>query len=264
MSFRQTRHNALPLAALLVAGLALIALPTALEARGGVEVATAVVHAGGVDLLPSVGYSRAVITVSGKGKVFRQVHKRGKGLSIGVFDPKGQLLANGVYKWELTLVPDARTARQLRRRIKEEGPSARWRSLSGTFAVRDGLIAERGLREPRPGREDVALRGGLGVDLGAAAPAARRPPMDDDAAVGFRVGVEASLRAAVPVAAARAGATEANRSSGERSDAAALALGRSAEALLAAERALRVPKLRRSEFDNNTNGANGRPRSDKR
>ena len=253
MNMRLLRHGALPLAVVLVAGLVSIALPTALEARGGAGVATAVVHAGGVDLLPSVRYGRAIVTVSGNGAVFRQVHRAGKALRIGVFDSRGQLLADGVYKWELQLVPDARSARRLRRQVQENGGGAAWRSLTGTFAVRNGLIADRARAEARPpARAPSAFRGAFPSTVGGAS-RARASAGDDDGAVGSRRGVEESVRAATGAPAA-AGVS---RRGLERADSAALATRQSMERQQPV--ATRAQAARRSAFDNN---ANGRPRSD--
>lgn len=231
------RGGAIPSAALLVAGLVGLAPPATLEAQSaargdGAKVASAAVWAGGVDFTPTVRYREAVITVSGNGRVFRQAVQAGS-LSIGVFDPEGQLLPDGVYKWELELVPDARTAEKLRVAAAQNGgvaPNA-WQRESGTFAIHNGLVVAPDLVEPLPVRPEAAAGSVVPSEVGAAS-ADRLAAGDDDSAVGSRKGVEASMRAAAlesqPQAAA-AGRPPLEGEALERSDAAARALGASLE-----------------------------------
>lgn len=159
MNRTQPSHGGatLAVAALLVAALAAIALPgPALAethgARGPLAVTT--VHAGGVDFLPNVAFSGAKITVAGRDLVYERSFGAGDRLSIGLFDPDDQLLADGIYKWRLSLTPAAREARELRRAAELNGGIAPdpWRSLSGSFAIRNGLMADPSLAESRPAR----------------------------------------------------------------------------------------------------------------
>lgn len=269
----QVRRARVPLAALLAAGLAVTFLPVELAAqglaRGGAEVASAAVFAGGVDLAPAVRYREAVVTVSGNGVTFRQVFKPGERLSIGVFDPEGYVLADGVYSWELQLVPDARTAEKLRASAARNGgiaPEA-WRPATGTFAIAGGAVLAPDLAEPRPARRAAAPGAAMPAADFIAASGAREAAGDDDAAVGRSKNLEAGLKAALrrqPQAPAAAGGPPAARQELlERSDAAAQAMGRSLERRpapqLAPEAAQAAP---RSIFDNAENGFNGRPTSE--
>ena len=106
--------------ALLVAALAVIALPAAADG----PLATATVYAGGVDFLPHVAYSGAKVSVSGPEMDYERTFAAGDRLSIGVFEPDGRLLADGVYTWRLSLTPDAREARELKRAARRNGGNA--------------------------------------------------------------------------------------------------------------------------------------------
>lgn len=272
MKGTHVRGGALPLAALLVAGSASIALPAPIEAQrpargGGTEVASASVYAGGVDFMPEVRYRQAIITVSGNGTSFRQVIKAGGDLSIGVFDPAGQLLPDGVYKWALELVPDAKAAEKLRAAAALNGgiaPEA-WRPHTGTFAIHNGLVVAPDLVEPRPAPRPEAPVGAALPNAFGAPSAAWAAPADDDSAVGSRKGVEASMRAALqsqPQAAA-AGKAPLDGAGLERSDAAAQAMGRPLERVAVPDSLNREAESpRRSIYDNTENGFNGRPVSD--
>ncbi len=260
-----------PLAAVALVALASIAPAAVLEAQapgGGTVVATATVHAGGVDLNPEVRHSGGVVTVSGNGMVFQQRIEAGAGASIGVFDLEGQLLPDGVYTWELELYPDARTAKRLREsalRNAGRAPEA-WQRLTGTLTIRNGLVAAPDLVEAGPGPRPASV-GAVPMTL-AGPTAARGPAVDDDAAVGSRKGAEAEVNAAALRSQPRAAAAGHPRLEGaglERSDAAALAVGKSLEPALAPDSALReAAPARRSIFDNTDKSANGRDRSDKR
>lgn len=261
-------RGVLPSAALFVAGVAALAPPATLEAQSpargdGTQVASAAVWAGGVDLTPEVRYREAVVTVSGNGRVFRQAVKAGGDLSIGVFDPEGQLLPDGVYKWELELVPDTRTAAKLRAAAASNGgvaPNA-WRRESGTFAIYNGLVVAPDLVEAVQGRP-AAAGAVLPAAVGAAS-ADRRASGDDDAAVGSRKGVEASTRAARESQPQLAAAAPLEGEALERSDVAARALGVSLERTSAAQNLPgEAEPPRRSILDSN-DPENGRDRSEK-
>lgn len=269
--------GAVPRVAIALAALAAIVIPATLEAQapvpgGSAAIASATVFAGGVDLQPSRRHSGGVVTVSGNGLVFQQKIEANRGASIGVFDPEGQLLPDGVYGWELELYPDARTAKRLReaaRKNNGRAPGA-WQRQTGTFAIRNGLVAEPGLVETRAARRPEGA--GPAFPSTVAGPsAARGPAVDDDLAVGASKGVEAAVRAAglrsTPQAQA-GGRSQLDSEAVERSDAAALVTGRSLERRPAAGAApapgdafVESRPVRRSLLDNTDNGANGRDRS---
>jgi hypothetical protein len=211
--------------------LALIAIfPPAVRAGG--ELATATVYPDGVDLQARRQYSRAFLTVSGGDLVMQRVFEPGDDLSIGLFDLEGQLLLDGSYNWRLELVPDAATARRLRASAaRNDGvaPDA-WVAETGTFAISDGRMVPPDLQELGDVRFRPGLEAGSTVGSGPSSEPARSGPVeDDDAAVGSRLGVEEEMRAALSAAATPSAGVPVGHKNFERSDAAALALGRSLE-----------------------------------
>lgn len=265
MKRTQVRGSTHPLA-LLVAGLVLAVVPASLQAEGqgdrvGTDIAAATVYSGGVDFMPAVAHRGGFITVSGSGVLFRQKVGADERPTLGVFDPEGQVLPDGVYKWELQLTPNAATAKQLRAAAAENGGKApaAWRSLSGTFAIRNGLIATPDLVEAEPGRDAGAS--GLPLDL-AVSSGPRAAALDDDASVGSHATVEAAAKQ--PPSVAPTGLMGADRSAPERSDAGALAMGTSLEGALAPTQQLSGPAAERPARNYLIdNAANGRDRSRK-
>ncbi len=230
------RMRAVLSAALLVAGLLVLALPG--PAAAG-QLAEATVHTGGVDFLPNVAFSAARITVSGREVVYQRAFGAGDRLSVDLFDPEGQLLPAGTYKWRLELTPTAERARELRRATRRNGgiaPDA-WEAETGTFAVRDGLMVDRGLVETGLARRAVdGDYGALAMDLGAPAAGTQIGDDSDDA-------VNAGTRERRTAATAGA-----NR---DRADAEALAAGPAPERAVTEEQAIRQRSYP-------TDGKNGR------
>ena len=221
---RDPLRRGVPVLAALAAGLALLAFPGAAAAErptDGEALATVTVYANGVDFLPRVATAGASLTVAGNGIELSRSFAAGEPLTIGMFDAEGQLLADGTYSWELELLPDGEAARALRQAAERNGGEApnAWRPLTGSFTIRDGLMADPGQLEPAtaPAR---ALGGEVPTHLGGA-PAETAIVDDSDAAVGRRRGVERRARAA----AAKATPPALDRPATERSDATALALG---------------------------------------
>lgn len=256
-SWRQCSVAKAATALLLVAGLAAPAIAQAAAA----EAAQVTVYAGGVDFLPNDAYSKAVLVVSGHGTSHRYEFDSYQKVTIGLFDAAGELLPDGRYGWELTLVPTEAEARQLRTEAEENGgvtPQA-YQPQAGTFAIRDGAIADPALREARP-RTRATDRGGVPLELSAPSGlAASRPAaLDQDAAAGSREGTEAAISAAArrqtPVATAVAAPAD-------DTDAAAATFGRSQDASTtrndnptAQPTAEPAPRPR-------SDGSHGRPRS---
>lgn len=166
------------------AALALLVLTAGMAGAERGPLAVATVYANGVDFLPAVGYSGARITVRGPGGTYELHFGAGEPLSIGLFGPGGELLPDGVYSWGLTLTPTDFDARGLRRLAKKGGisPADAWQPLSGTFALRGGLVADPSLVEARPRRPEAASRGGLQPEP-VAGPLAVRAAEDNDEAV---------------------------------------------------------------------------------
>lgn len=254
-----------------LAVIALLAVVVGLPALAGAEGhgarARVATHTGGVDFLPDVAYQKAVLTVSGNGQTHRYEFAPGEAMTAGVFDPEGNLLADGVYTWELRFTPDEATAARLRAQAEANGGEApdAWTAQSGSFAIRGGLVADPDAAEEQALRKAAEARAPQAA-TGAANPlAADRPAaQDDDAAVGSRTDVEARLQAAAArqtPSAGSAGLTQPDRPAGDDSDAAAAALGRSLEPatthndqLSAQRRGTYAPRPR-------SDGSNGRPRS---
>lgn len=274
MKRSQVRGSALPLAASLVAALTVTCPPAILEARqpeleGGSEIATATVHAGGVDLQPEVSYRQAIVTVSGNGMIFRRESPAGGDPSIGIFDPAGQLLPDGVYKWQLQLVPDAATAELLRAAAGRSGGIAplEWQAKTGTFAIHGGQVVAPDLVEPRPARRAAdSSAGALSRAMTSPPSAARARPADSDGFAG--AATEAAAPRQSQVWAPAAAGPNVRQADPERSDADdARAAGQPSERDLSSDRSAAAedgaaePALR-STFDNSENGFNGRPVSD--
>ncbi len=262
------RRGALPMAVLVIAGLASIALPTGAAAAAPAELAATAVYSGGVDFRPNVDFGGATLTVSGNGRVFQQAFAAGDNISIGMFDPEGQPLADGVYSWQLDLLPDAATARELRRAASLTGgkPDGAWQALTGSFAIRGGVIADQRSAEaqqrtgsrPQSGLRSALTPSSLGSSRGAAE--------DDDTAVGSRSGAEEQINAAAarlraPIAAGGA-LLQADRAASEDTDATSVAFGQALEPAAALDENQLSAQSRRAPTPRpRSDGSNGRPRS---
>ena len=248
------QQRGLAVTAALAALLVLAGLPAVAGAQPGDTVrARAAVYSNGVDFAPEVAFERAVVTVSGNGRSFRyEVEANGR-LSIGLFDPEGQLLPDGSYTWELQLMPTEAAAARLR-----AGEADAWAAQSGTFTIQGSAIADPSLTEANLYRVDdsrPATRGAFGADRGDGP--------DSDAAVGSRAGVEARVNAAARTAPARATAgalLQPNRGGGDDSDTVTSALGRSLEPGAATNNQLSA-QSRGVAPRPRSDGSNGRPRS---
>lgn len=247
---------------LLVLGLVAATVTTPLAAS---PLAQATVYPGGIDFLASVSYSRAIVTVSGGEVNFKQVFEEGDAPSIGLLDPDGYVLPDGVYRWQLELVPDAATARTLRMRTTANGgvtPGA-WERLSGTMTIRNGLLALPDL--PESGEvAHTALDSGLSPSSSFGSSAFARTSLadDSDAMAGSRVDAEERAQTAAAGMSGPAGFMPGDRTAPERSDLGATAMGGSLEdafAARASERASGGAKPAPRSID--PEGKNGRPRS---
>ena len=132
--------------AILVGSLALAAPVTALQPAG--ELAAVSVSSAGVDFWPEVEYARAILTVSGGGTVSRHSFESGEPPSISVFGSEGNVLPDGVYKWELELQATPAERRELMLESTKTGgqPAVRGKQ-SGWFAIVDGFVADPNLAE---------------------------------------------------------------------------------------------------------------------
>lgn len=251
-----------PLAATALLALLALGLPAAAGAEppgGTADRARVAVYAGGVDLIPEVAYRRATLTVSGNGVDHRYDLAPGQSLSIGMFGPDGQLLADGVYTWELRLVPTEATAAELRRSAAENGGRAlaAWTAQSGTFTIRGGIIADPALGEASRRRAaEPASASSLTPSFATVSSAAAG---DDDFTVGSRADVEAAAKAAGRRSAAAADGALAPEMHLTVEDSDRAAPGRAPEATSAAAdnqqfASSRTPRPR-------SDGSNGRPRS---
>ena len=150
---------------------ALVALPAASkEAAPAPEVADLAAGPGGLSWAPRVDYARLVLTVKGGGHTLTTDFKGGTPTFAPV-DSEGYLLPDGVYNWELTVVPRAldannKTYRGARRstdgRSQQDGVAPAGMVQSGSFTILNGAIVDPGLSEPasapvaRPGTRGAA------------------------------------------------------------------------------------------------------------
>lgn len=253
------RGGLVPIAALLL----IASLPAVAGAESDFAQARVATHTGGVDFLPDVAYQKAVLTVSGNGETYRYEFAPGEAMTAGVFDPAGDLLADGVYTWELRFVPDEATAATLRAQAQANdgrAPEA-WTALNGSFGLRGGLVADPTLAEEQPLRraaDTAAARAGTGAPSSLGGDRSGGP--DEDATIGFSADAQARLRAAArlePVAAG-AGLTS-DRPAGEDSDAAAI--GRSLEPAAAPDDQFSAQTREAFAPRPRSDGSDGRPRS---
>ena len=252
----------------LLAALIAVGMPAAADAqRGGAEqLARVAAHANGVDFVPNVEFHKAILTVSGNGKSYRYEIPAGRYPSIGVFDPDGQLLADGRYTWRLDLVPTAEIAAGLRAEAEENGgkPLTRWTPQNGSFAIANGTFADPTLSEAtaRPATRAAGLSE---TPFAAASGFDRGPASDDDAAVGSREGYEdeTQMRAAAsrPAPQAATGALVGPDRVTDDADAVAGALGRSLERPARSIDNEFQAQSRSSIARPRSDGSNGRPRS---
>lgn len=151
------------LAVLAAALLSVAAPPTEAQwttAAEAPEPAAVSASGGAIELFPSVNYRRAILTVSRGDTVITRVFSASERPSIDRFDLEGNVLADGSYQWELQLIPDAQTARELRLAASQNGGEApgAWQRQSGSFAVQGGTFASPDAAEPG---EDASAESGL-------------------------------------------------------------------------------------------------------
>jgi hypothetical protein len=252
-------------ALLFAAGVLSLAVPAVVGAQpaaDGVDrtLAIATVYSGGVDIQPQYDYSydRAIVTVSGGEIVVRRVFEAGEAISVEARDLEGQLLPDGVYGWELELVPDTATARELKVAATENGglAPAAWTRQAGSFAVSGGVVASADL--PELGQESSRSEASASrlSRASAASGFSRSDAIDDDHSVGFDLEAEAKAQAAASAAPVVPGGA----TNFERSDAGALAMGGSLE-----RPATAIPvfpgEARPTPRSISPDGKDGRPRS---
>lgn len=148
--------------------LALACLTTGLTAQeedrenGREEVAAMKVGRGAIEWRPLVEHERMMLSVSGAGKVSKREFKAGANPTFKLSDEKGQPLPDGVYHYEIRVVPklDDRARERLaagRRsgdkwvaeRLRDEGLLPRGPLVqSGSFSVLKGTVIDPGVEEP--------------------------------------------------------------------------------------------------------------------
>jgi hypothetical protein len=136
------------LAVILVAGVLAVVGPAVAREPAG-DLATVTVSSTGVDFRPEVEYNRAILTVSGGGQVFRYEFSPGEEPFLDIFRPTGEPLADGVYNWELDLLPasEARATLMIAATKNDGEASDAREAQTGAFAVVDGYIADPELEE---------------------------------------------------------------------------------------------------------------------
>ena len=254
---------------LLAAMIVSLAGPTLVEAQRLADSApepALVSHSGaGLQFQPFVDFKEAVLSVSGGEVAFRQVYAGGEYPSISRYDMKGGALPDGTYNWELALLPDAATARELRiaaARNGGEAPNA-WLPQTGTFTIKDGSFVDPKLVEPVA----VARQSqGVGIRSATSPDGFRRrvrPSADLDASGVSEAEVRAAAASAQIAAASAPGAgfQDFNPSGVGDSDAGTLELGQSLEEAAANQMtdSSTAPIAHRSI---EPGGKNGRPTGD--
>jgi len=168
------RENAQPLRRLVLAAALVALLPAIAGSTPRPDVATVASGGDAVVWQPAVDrYDRLVLVVSGPSGTFREEFAAGDLPFFSLFDEAGGHVANGVYKWELRMMPllDEATRRAMRAereagtgRIAEELrtsgalPAATYQS--GAFSVLGGTLVMPGDVEETPG-------GGVRIASGA-------------------------------------------------------------------------------------------------
>jgi hypothetical protein len=100
-------------------------------------------------------YDHLVLTVAGpEGSRVRQEFPSGMYPSFGLFDEAGSALPDGLYKWELTLVPivdaELRARRDEARRAGQYGSQVERSRQTGFFSIADGSFVSTDVVEPDP------------------------------------------------------------------------------------------------------------------
>lgn len=237
------------------------------------------VSSAGVDFLPEGDYARAVVTVSGGGEVSRYVFGSGDTPFVSAFDAEGEALADGVYQWELELVPTVGTRRELMIEATKSGGRATsaQEPQSGAFTIVDGFIVDPTLEEGVSERSAGGLTG-LGASSEAEPLAAvgesERSATDSDA-VSDMCDARSNLRSASCEVGALSvlanedaaaldplagGYIEPDRVGAGDSDSAVAAGGLAASELTFTETSGAITSEPARRFD--PEGANGRPRSE--
>lgn len=141
----------------------------------------ATVYSASVQLVASEPFEEAALTVSNGDLKFRQKFARGERPEIGLFDPAGNLLPDGVYRWELDLVPTAEAAEKLRDAARKHGAhnTSAWVPRSGSFAIAGGRFVDPNASEP----DAVRVESGLSGSQMKAAFGGREPERGTDAMV---------------------------------------------------------------------------------
>lgn len=151
-------------AAVVVAAALLLAAPAVASPAAVAELVT-----GSADLRwqSRTAFASAVLTVAGpNGDVQRLEFRAGETPTLSLFDAAGQRLADGIYRWELSLAPsvDPDVRRQLRaaRRGGDERFGAPGGAVaSGTFAIHDGAFVTTGAEEASGERRRVTAANGV-------------------------------------------------------------------------------------------------------
>jgi hypothetical protein len=136
----------------------------------------------GIDFVTLQPHGGAVLTVSAGDAVHRYTFGPDESPWLSLFDAAGEPLADGVYAWELELLPVADSRADLMRsaaRNRGDAPEALSRQ-TGSFALVGGYVADPTLREP--GAEPSTVAQSTTVHHEGTA-RDRGPQLDSDGAV---------------------------------------------------------------------------------
>ncbi len=139
--------------------LSMVLLATAASAAVRTPIADFSTGAAGAEWTPLAGdYDHLVLTVSGPGGAYlRQEFPSGMYPSFGLFDEAGAAMPDGLYKWELTLIPNVDSSMSARmaeaRAAGQDGLEvlAPERSRqTGFFSIAEGSFVSTDVAEPDP------------------------------------------------------------------------------------------------------------------
>jgi len=148
------RTSLAPRVAMLATVIACLALAPALNAQSARNVAEVRFGSAGVELVPVVEYSTLVLTVSGPDGFYHQAELgAGETPILSLFDKAGNVLADGIYKYELRVGPAEVRSREVlggTQGLEGRPASGAARIQYGTFSIQGGAFVDAAVQEPGP------------------------------------------------------------------------------------------------------------------
>lgn len=184
-------------AALAAACVLFAATSLAAQGAGDRPLADVRMTSAGIDFVPLEAHGGAILKVSAGDVIHRYTFGPDESPWLSVFDAEGEPLADGVYSWELELLPPAEARADLIRsaaKNRGDAPEALTRQ-TGSFTLVGGYAVDPTLREP--GAVGSARKGPVEIHHHEGSAGARGPQTDGDEAV---LGGAVETRAPQPVA----------------------------------------------------------------